>query len=103
MRVLVKAEIPVEAGNAAIKGGSMQQVLGSVMEALKPEATYFTLTGGNRTALFFVDLKDASDMPRLLEPLFLAFNAKIEVTPVMTPEDLQKGGEGMMQAVQNFG
>jgi len=33
----------------------------------------------------------ASEMPAVGEPLFMAFGAAIEVTPVMTAQDPQKG------------
>jgi len=38
-------------------------------------------------------LKDASDIPSIAEPFFLNMNAKVEFTPVMTAEELQKGLE----------
>ena len=39
-----------------------------------------------------VDMDDGSQMPALAEPWFLAFNASVEVLPVMTPEDMGRGG-----------
>jgi hypothetical protein len=103
MRVLIKAEIPNDVGNQRIKDGSLQAILGSVMETLKPEATYFTLSNGHRTGYFVADLNEASDIPRLLEPLFLGLGAKLEVVPVMTPDDLQKASPDMGKAVETYG
>ena len=45
-----------------------------------------------RTAILVMDMKEASDLPRIAEPWFLALNAAVEVTPAMIPADLQKAG-----------
>jgi hypothetical protein len=42
MRVLMKVQIPTAAGNAAIKDGSLPQIVGKALETLKAEAAYFT-------------------------------------------------------------
>jgi len=46
---------------------------------------------------------DVSQLPAIAEPWFLAVNASIEVTPAMVPEDLQKAGPAIEQAVQTYG
>ena len=91
MRTMMRVTIPVEAGNAAIKSGRLPQVLASTMERIKPEAAYFTADGGSRTAYFFVDLKDQSDIPSMAEPFFMEFSASVEFMPVMNGDDLKKG------------
>ena len=91
MRTMMRLTIPVEAGNRAIADGSLPKTLESLMESLKPEAVYFTPMSGERTALFFFDLADASDMSAISEPLFQKFNASVEFAPVMNAEDLQAG------------
>jgi hypothetical protein len=48
-------------------------------------------------------MKDASDLPRIAEPWFLALNASIEATPAMIAEDLQKAAPAIEQAVKTFG
>jgi hypothetical protein len=48
-------------------------------------------------------MKDASDIPRIAEPWFLAMNASIEAIPAMIPEDLQKAAPAIEQAVKTFG
>jgi hypothetical protein len=45
-------------------------------------------------------MKDASDLPRIAEPWFLALNASIEATPAMVAEDLQKAAPAIEQAVK---
>lgn len=39
-----------------------------------------------------MDLADASQIAAVTEPWMLTFNAKVEMHPVMVPEDLQKAG-----------
>ena len=58
---------------------------------------------GERTAYLFVDLQDASQIPAVAEPWFLACDASIEIVPVMTPEDLAKAGPAIEQAVKKYG
>ena len=103
MRFLLKAEWPVEAGNAAIKDGSLSGTIGSILDELKPEAAYFLASNGKRTALLIVDMQDASQIPALAEPWFLAFQASLEIIPVMVPEDLKKAGPAIEQAVEKYG
>lgn len=91
MRVLMKAEFDTEAGNRAIKDGRLPQVLGATLERLKPEAAYFTAINGHRGAYIVFDLNDPSDIPMIAEPLFTEMGAKIELTPVMSADDVQSG------------
>jgi hypothetical protein len=95
MRMMLKVTIPVGPGNRAIKDGTIAKTMGEAMERLKPEAAYFGPQGGNRTAMFFFDMKDATQIPPLVEPFFLGLEAEIELTPVMNAEDLKKGLEAV--------
>ena len=101
MRFLIKVSIPVEAGNDAARKGF--DVIPSILEEQKPEAAYFVATDGQRTALLFVNMDDPSELPKIAEPWFLAFNASIEVTPAMVAEDLEKAGASIEAAVQKYG
>ena len=103
MRFMVKVEIPVETGNATNKDGSLPKIIGSILGDVKPEAAYFTAWNGKRTAFIFLDVQDPSDLPAIAEPWFLAFNASVEITPAMVPEDLQKAGPAIGEAVQKYG
>ncbi len=100
MRFLVKVNIPVEAGNTAVKAGKLGTTIQSILADLKPEAVYFTDDNGQRTAFLFLDMQDASQIPAIVEPWMLAFNAGIEVHPVMVPDDLAKAG-GAFESVVN--
>ena len=79
MRFLVKVNIPVETGNEAAKAGKLGTTIQSILADLKPEAVYFTDDKGQRTAFLLLDMQDASQIPAIAEPWFLAFNASIEI------------------------
>jgi hypothetical protein len=103
MRCLLKVNIPVEAGNAAAKAGKLGSTIQSILADLKPEAAYFSDNRGQRTAYIFLDIKDASQIPAIAEPWFLALNAGIECHPVMTPDDLSKAAGAVEKAVKKYG
>jgi hypothetical protein len=102
MRFLLKVNIPVESGNAAAKTGKLGATIQSILADLQPEAVYFTDNNGQRTAFIFLDMQDASQIPAIAEPWFLAFNASIEIHPVMTPDDLVKAGGAIENAVKKY-
>ena len=91
MRMMMKVQSPTIDGNRAIKDKSIGRILESAMADLKPEATYFTCQNGKRTAIFFFDMKNSSEMPKMGERFFLDLNAEIEFTPCMNPEELKAG------------
>jgi hypothetical protein len=98
MRVLMKMSIPVEAGNKAIKDGSLPKTMTAFVEQMKPEVAYFMPENGKRTAIFVFDLKDPSSIPIAAEPFFTNLNASIEMTPVMNIEDMKAGVQKAMKA-----
>jgi hypothetical protein len=91
MRMMLKIQMPAEAANAAIKDGRFGRVFAATLERLKPEAAYFTTLDGNRGGFIVFDLKHPNDIPSICEPLFYELHAKVELLPVMTPEDVQNG------------
>jgi hypothetical protein len=91
MRMLMKAQIPTEAGNRAIKDGTLPEIIRKTLEAVQAEAAYFTTMDGQRTMLVVFDMKANADMPRLAEPLFMGFNAAVDFTPCMNADDLKSG------------
>ncbi len=103
MRFLFKAVWDVEASNAAIKEGRMGEIVESILADLKPEAVYFVAENGKRAAYIILDMQDTSQMPAIAEPWFLAFNAAVELIPVMVPEDLMKAGPAIEEAVKKYG
>ena len=103
MRMMLKVNIPVEKGNETILDGTLPQKMQAILGDLKPEAAYFLADRGRRTALIFFDLADPSDIPSVAEPFFMAFNAEIELSPVMIPEDLMKGVPAALERLKKYG
>ena len=103
MRFLIRATIPVDAGNAMVRDPQMGKKMEAIMAELKPEAAYFTIESGQRTMYFVVNATDASQLPRLAEPLWLSVEADVEVLPVMTQEDLGKAMATIGDTVRKFG
>jgi hypothetical protein len=98
MRTMLRVTIDVQAGNRAIQENRMQEIMPKMMEQLKPEAAYFTTDHGVRTAYFFFDMKDSSQMPAIGEPFYQELNATVEMIPCMNADDLREGlGELQMR------
>ena len=91
MRVMAKITVPVESGSQAVKDGSMGKLIQAAAERWKPEAMYFGPSEGWRTAFMVFDMSDPSDMVPFAEPWFQELNADVEVIPVMSGDDVQKG------------
>ena len=64
----------------------------------KPETEYSTDDHGQSSAFIFLGMEDASQIPAIAEPWFPAFNAHIEMHPVMVPGGLIKAGPAIEQA-----
>ena len=104
MRMLLRVSIPVEAGNAAAKAGTLGTTVEKILADLKPEAAYFMADDhGNRSGSIVFDMKDTSQIPAIAEPWFLAFNAKISLRPVMNAQDLATGAPGIANAAKTYG
>jgi hypothetical protein len=91
MRVMARITVPVEAGNQAIKDGSLGATMQRAAQRWQPESMYFTTFDGQRAAYMVFDLPDASDIPSFAEPFFSEIDANVEITPAMDAADLQKG------------
>jgi hypothetical protein len=90
MRFMITCRIPMEKGNELAKAGRLDSTIQSIMEELKPEAAYFADIEGGRVGYIVVNMDDASQIPGIVEPLFLGLGAAIQIHPVMSPEELGK-------------
>jgi hypothetical protein len=104
MRMLLRVSIPVEAGNAAAKAGTLGSTIERILADLKPEAAYFhSDENGQRSGFIVFDMKGTSQIPAVAEPWFLAFNASVHFEPIMNPQDLATAGPSIAEAVQQYG
>lgn len=104
MRMLLRVSIPVAAGNAAAKAGTLGSTIEKIVGDLKPEAAYFFADDdGQRSGSIVFDMKDSSEIPGIAEPWFQAFGAQVSLRPVMSPKDLAKAGSSIDKAAKKFG
>ena len=90
MKMLVNVSCPIEPFNSMVRNGTVGEIIGRVIDDIKPESIYFTELEGNRGAVMIVDVPDASHIPAIAEPWFLNFEAICEFRIAMTPDDLMK-------------
>jgi hypothetical protein len=91
MRTMLRLLMDTPAGNAAIANRDVQNVIQRLVETIKPEAAYFYPSEGRRCAVFVFDMAQSSDIPAILEPLFINLGADVDLTPVMNLDDLRTG------------
>jgi hypothetical protein len=90
MKMLINVTFPAEPFNSMVRNGTAGEIIGRVVDDVKPESIYFTEIDGNRGAIMVVDVPDASAIPSIVEPWFLYFEAFCEFRIAMTPDDLMK-------------
>lgn len=102
MRMLMTISMDTEKTNEGIRNGRLMTTIQHMLESLKPEAAYFTADDeGSRSGIVVFDMKHSSEMPKLSEPWFLNFKAKVSFKPVMNPQDLMAAGPDLEHAVKN--
>lgn len=92
MKMLLRITMPNEPFNSMIKKGTIGNILDKIMSGLKPEAAYFTLDDGERSALLIVNINKPGDYVKYGEPFFLMFDASIKYEIAMSPEELKNAG-----------
>jgi hypothetical protein len=92
MKMILTVTMPHESFNALIKKGTIGKVLNEIMGEVKPEAAYFSLNNGKRSAFLVINVNNASDYIKYAEPFFLQFNADIKYDIVITPEEIKSAG-----------
>ena len=102
MRVMIKFEFPVDSGNDIVRSGKINDFFDKLMADLQPEAAYFFPSNGNRGGVVFVNMEDSSEVALKAERLWFGLNARVEMTPVMAPEDLMKALAEIPSIVERF-
>jgi hypothetical protein len=103
MRVMLKFRFPVDTGNELVSSGKIGAIFQRIMEEMKPEAAYFFPDGGARAGLIVFDMTESSQIAEAAERFFFGLHAEVEMTPVMAPEDLQKGLAAVETIAKNYG
>jgi Domain of unknown function (DUF3303) len=103
MRIMVKFAVPLDAGNDLIRTGKIGTIIHQIVEDLKPEAAYFYPTAGERSGFFIVNMENSSQVAEVAERFFFGLNARLDMVPVMTPDDLGKAMSGMKGIVARYG
>ena len=103
MRTMVRFHFPVATGNETIRSGRINTVFEQLMGDLKPEAAYLYAEQGERGGILVFDMADPSMVVGVVERFSFGLGAKVELFPVMTPEDLQKGLATVSDIVQKYG
>ena len=103
MRFMLTFEIGLEEGNAAVRDGTLGQTIESILNDIKPEAAYFSDIDGSRGGYLLINMDDVSEIPAIVEPLFLSLGAIIKIHPVMTAEDMGRANEAFQQVAQKYG
>ncbi len=99
---MLKATMPIQAGNDLVKSPSMGQKMETLLGDLKPEAVYYTLDKGQRTIYFVVSMDSSSELPSKLEPVWHTFNADIELIPAMNQDDFNTAMQGLGQVMSKY-
>jgi hypothetical protein len=86
--------VPAAKGNQAIQDGSLMSTIEEMLERLQPEAAYFGPVDGERAGMIVFDMTDPAQIPQVAEPLLQQLEARIELTPVMNPDDLRRALSG---------
>ena len=92
MRFLLNITLPAEPFNSLVRNGTAGSTLEKILQAIKPEAVYFTEQDGQRGAIIIVNVKSPSEIPSIAEPFFLKFDANCKIRIVMSPEELATSG-----------
>jgi hypothetical protein len=83
--------MPTEFGNKLLQDPNFPKKLEGVISQIKPEAVYFTPIDGERGIYMIVDLPSADMIATISEPLWMMFNCKLDLQPLMEMKDLQQG------------
>lgn len=103
MRMMIRFRFPTESGNDDLKAGKIDRTLPAIMEELQPEAAYFYSDHGYRAGHFIVDMTEGSQVLEFGERLWFGLGGEVEMVPVMTPEDIQKGLPSIPEIAKKYG
>jgi hypothetical protein len=91
MKFLLRLHMPTEYGNKMLQDPDFPKKLEGVLSQVKPEAVYFTPIEGERGIYMIVNLSSADMIATISEPLWMMFNCKLNLEPLMELKDLELG------------
>ena len=100
MKFLIEINIPTETGNKLLKNGLIIAQLHEYLKEVKPDHTYFSIKNGKRTVFMILNVESAEKFPEIAEPLWLDWNAEVNVWPIMDEKDFEKAGPGIQRVVE---
>jgi hypothetical protein len=103
MRMMVTFRFPNDSGNDTVRTGKIAEIFKNLMDDIKPEAAYMYPVDGQRGGHVIINMSDSSDVAKVAERFWFGLKADITMTPVMNPEDLQKGLGDISGIVKRFG
>lgn len=103
MRIMLEARFPVDVANDMAASGKLNKTIDTIIGEQKPESFYFLDRDGDRTAILVVDVADGAALAGLAEPWLQAFEAAIEMHPVMTAEELSGASADIKRIGKRFG
>lgn len=71
--MLLRVEFPLEPFNSLVRNGTVGEIVGRILETIKPETTYFTEQDGKRGGILVINIQTPSDVPSFAEPFVFNF------------------------------
>lgn len=100
MRFLVRATLPVEAGNALVRDPSFGRKMQDIVADLRSEATYYCVERGQRTIYFILQRDGSQEIPGVVEPLWQTFKADVDFMPAMNQAEMDQAAPSIEQATK---
>jgi hypothetical protein len=100
MRFLMSFRFPADVGNKRLQDPKFGATFQEVLKQIKAEAVYLCPVCGDRGGYIVLSFDDASKIATVGEQMWCWLNAKVEFTPVMTPEDLGRAMPEIKMALE---
>ncbi|PSW13157.1 hypothetical protein C9J01_09855 [Photobacterium rosenbergii] len=88
MRLMLRFSIPAKKGNEAVADGTLGIAFKNLVEKVNPEAAYFHLDDGCRAGTIIFEATEQLSMAEINEPLFAMLEAKIDIQPAISLDEL---------------
>ncbi len=89
MKFLIRASFPNSLGNEMVNDPNFLKKIEEYIKNTKSESAFFTLYGGERTAMFVMNISSPDQMYDACEPL-LMLGGKVHRDMIMTLDDIRK-------------